>query len=164
MKLRQLMVEDAKKEIYQILEASISKESGEFEKYLLGERPFKGRVIGRPAEEDELDKEENKKYDMEQNKWTLLPNLSKQDNKRLIKQIRLLKLLGDKKGLEQALSSINQRRREHNYPQLTPDGLKIILARVKNMPPFTRGEDVDRDFDWKKHKKDEFKKSDIIGK
>ena len=158
-----LVCEESKKEIDSILEGNFNASS--FEKV---EKPFHGRIIGLPAAEKKLSCVKcgdpaksgsnyckdcwDKKFDpsTKQDEYDLLPMLSKQDNRKLKTRIKMLKLLGDTKGVDEVMQKINQRRREHNIPQLTPSGVSTALAAVKDMPPFTKGSNPSKDFSKKK--------------
>jgi hypothetical protein len=130
-----LVCEEAKKEIDSILESKFDDDNDDDE-YM--------------GYEHLLPKYGDKKSSTKQDDYDLLPMLSKQDNRKLKARIKMLKLLGDTKGVDEVMQKINQRRREHNIPQLTPSGVATALAAVKDMPPFTKGSNPSKDFSKKK--------------
>jgi hypothetical protein len=83
----------------------------------------------------------------------LLPTnrLSDVEKKQLVKQIRLLRVLGDKKGLLQVLNHLNEKRRQYNLPQLTMQGLKNATRLIKRPGPDIHSGDVN----WQQHLKDQ---------
>ena len=153
-----LLCEEAKKKIYQILEGNFRSEN-----YYIRDNPelmkkvmekYKGASETPHKSWADYDEYKRKYGGTEKDIYTreLLPTkkLSDQEKKELVKQIRLLRILRDKKGLEQVLNHLNQKRRSYNLPQLTMQGLKNATRVIGRPGPSVQSGDVN----WQQHMKD----------
>jgi hypothetical protein len=174
MKLQNFLIEDIKKDIYSLLEmqekepltpkANKTKlshgiRSSLDDRYLPPDHPKEDKNLPtyHPRTAVDLMEQPTK------SKWLLLPSLSDTDNKELAKNIRMLRrrsrLVGKKQeDMQQILQTVNQRRREHNYPPFTTKGFLTAIGRIKPTHQLIGKGDYNKDFDWEKHKQDSFLK------